>query len=83
MWRIVMSAKPVSAAESTAEDHALFELSELTGHRQTRQLQSTSRLPGVLWFVLILGGVATIVSSCMFGTPSGLLHGFKWVLWRC
>ncbi len=77
MWRLLMSVKAASPVEITAEDHALYELSALTEHRRTRMLQSTSQLPGVLWFVLIIGGVVTVASSCLFGSPNTGLHGLQ------
>ena len=77
LWQILMSVRAASPTELTAEDHALYELSALAEHRQIRQLQSVSRLPGVLWFVLICGGALTIMSSCMFGSESSWLHGLQ------
>ena len=77
MWKTLMSAKGASPTEITAEDHALYELSALTEHRRTRILQSTSRLPTVLWCVLLVGGGLTIMSSCMFGSANSLLHAFQ------
>ena len=74
MWQILMSVKTASSSELTAEDHALYELSAVAEHRQLRRLQSTTRLPTVLWFVLIVGGAVTITSSCMFGSGNALLH---------
>jgi Protein of unknown function (DUF4239) len=74
MWQILMSVKAASPTEITAEDHALYELSAVAERRRIRQLESISRLPGVLWFVLIVGGIVTIVSTCMFGADSALLH---------
>jgi hypothetical protein len=75
MWQILMSLRNASPTELTAEDHALYELSAMTQDRQMRQLQSISRIPGILWFVLIAGGAVTIVSSSMFGTLNLFLHG--------
>lgn len=69
--------KAASPAEITAEDHALYELSALTEERRVRQLQSVSRPPKVLWFVLLVGGALTIMSSCMFGSESPWLHGMQ------
>jgi len=77
MWNTLMSVKVASPNEITAEDHALYELSSLTEHRRTRILQSTSRLPSVLWCVLIIGGAVTIASSCMFGSANTGLHIFQ------
>ena len=48
MWKTLMAVKAASATESTAEDHALTELSSLTEHRRTRVLQSISHLPRAL-----------------------------------
>lgn len=77
MWRTLMSVKTASPTEITAEDHALYELSALTEHRRTRFLQSTSQLPKVLWCVLVVGGILTIVSSCMFGSGNSMLHAMQ------
>lgn len=74
MWDTLLSVKSASPTQSTAEGQALRELGELNQHRRIRQLQSTSQLPGVLWFVLIVGGAVTIGSSCMFGSISTRLH---------
>jgi hypothetical protein len=77
MWKVLMSVKAASPVESTAEDHALYELSALTEHRRTRLLQSISQLPGVLWCVLIIGGVVTVASSCLFGSENVALHALQ------
>jgi hypothetical protein len=69
-----MASKAASPTEITAEDHALYELSALAGYRRIRLVDSASRLPGVLWFVLLCGGVVTIASTCMFGAVNGPLH---------
>jgi hypothetical protein len=74
MWLILMSTKGASATEITAEDHALYELSALAGYRRIRLVESASRLPGVLWFVLLIGGAVTVASTCMFGASNGALH---------
>lgn len=77
LWHILMSVKAATPTELTAEDHALYELSALTGHHRIRRLQSTARLPPVLWFVLIVGGAVTIMSSCMFGASNNRLHAIQ------
>jgi hypothetical protein len=77
IWRIFMAVKAIAPAELTAENHAFYELRSVAEHRHLRQLQSVSRLPGVLWVVLIVGGALTVMSSCMFGSESSSLHGFQ------
>src|ERR1700677_4145931 len=74
MWATLMASKAASPTEITAEDHALYELSALAGYRRIRLVESASRLPGVLWFVLLVGGTVTIVSTCLFGAANGALH---------
>ena len=77
MWKTLMSVKIASPAEILAEDHALSELSELTEHRRIRLLQNASRLPAVLWCVLIIGGVVTVASASMFGSANTSLHALQ------
>jgi hypothetical protein len=77
MWSVVTSVRAASPTEQTAEDHVLSELIVLSQHRMTRLMQSTYQLPNVLWSVLLVGGVLTIVSSCMFGSESTKLHALQ------
>jgi Protein of unknown function (DUF4239) len=74
LWQTLVSMKGASPTEITAEDHALYELSELAAHRRVRLVECAARLPGVLWFVLIVGGAVTVASTCMFGASNGALH---------
>lgn len=77
MWETIMSIKSASPTEATAEDHALSELAALTQYRRTRILQSTYRLPTVLWVVLIAGGSLSVASSCLFGSANEILHSLQ------
>jgi hypothetical protein len=74
MWKTATSVRPQSQAEQTTQDHVLSELTLLTEHRFTRVLQSTTRLPNVLWAVLLVGGTLTIVSASMFGSQNRKLQ---------
>lgn len=77
MWNTIMSLHSSSPTEIAAEDHALSELSVLTQCRRTRILQSKSQLPTILWWVLIVGGILTVASSCLFGSANSLLHALQ------
>lgn len=77
MWATLMAVKSPTPGEAVAQDHALYELSALTEHRRIRWLESNSRLPTVLWWVLIMGGILTIASSCTFGSTSVRVHGIQ------
>jgi hypothetical protein len=74
MWLTLVAAKAASPNEIAAEDHALSELSALAGYRRVRLVENAARLPGVLWFVLLIGGTVTIASTCTFGASNGPLH---------
>jgi hypothetical protein len=76
MWRTLMSVKAASSSESAAADHALSELSTLTAHRRTRLLQSVSKLPAILWGVLLAGGTLTLISASLFGSAKPRVHAF-------
>jgi len=77
MWKTATSVRPNSEAEQTTQDHVLSELTALTAHRFTRVLQSTTRLPSVLWAVLLVGGTLTIVLACMFGSENRKLQALQ------
>jgi len=77
MWRTVLAAKVSSPTEINAQDHELTHVAELTKYRLTRIVQSTDTLPGVLWCLLIVGGVLTIGAACMFGSQSAWLQALQ------
>ncbi|MEO6983599.1 MAG: DUF4239 domain-containing protein [Edaphobacter sp.] len=77
MWHTLMSIQSPTPTQVIAEDHALYELSTLTEHRQMRQLAVSSKLPSILWCVLFLGGALTIFSACLFGQENVVLHGIQ------
>lgn len=77
MWHTLMSIQSPTPTQITAEDHALYELSTLTEHRQMRQLEVTSKLPSILWCVLFVGGALTIFSACLFGQENSVLHAVQ------
>src|ERR1700761_7007713 len=69
-----MSVKAATPSELMAEDHAITELSALTEHRRPRLQQSVYRLPTIFWAVLLVGGLVTIISACLFGSANRTLH---------
>jgi hypothetical protein len=74
LWQVLAEVRPASPGEATANDHALSQLSDLAGYRRIRMVEYGTHLPGVLWFVLILGAVVTVASTCLFGNANGVLH---------
>jgi hypothetical protein len=74
MWKILMTVKSSQPAEILAEDHALYELSDLTVHRRTRFIQSSYTLPVIFWGVLLIGGVLVLISVALFGSANPKIH---------
>jgi hypothetical protein len=74
LWAVMLQAQASQAPGTLTPSQALEELANMTQHRQIRQLQSRSSLPGILWAILIVGGVITIGSSCLFATENFKLH---------
>jgi len=66
-WAALLAVQPRSDAEKTYYESAVNHLHEAAELRQTRILNSGSPLPGVLWAVLIIGGVISIGFTYFFG----------------
>ncbi len=77
MWGTLAAVREGSAAQMVALDHAFTELSSMTQSRRTRLLQADTRLPGIFWCVLLVGGVLTVASVAMFGSRNARLHAFQ------
>lgn len=74
MWKTALSIRPTSPGEVIAEEDTLSELRSLSQYRLARLMESNTRLPTVLWCVLLVGGILTIVATCTFSTGSVKLH---------
>jgi hypothetical protein len=74
MWEVLKASKENQTTDSTRVDHLTTVMSNLGERRSQREQQRRSQLPGVMWALLILGGVATVVSSCALGNDTKWLH---------
>jgi hypothetical protein len=74
LWLILPAIDGQSGAQQRSVDHALTQLTSMTEHRRVRLLQSHEKLPGILWSVLIIGGIITVASTCLFGVENFSLH---------
>lgn len=74
MWTIMLQTQPSTFGQQTSMNLTLAELSSMTQHRRIRQIESQSKLPDVLWVVLIVGGIITVLSACLFGVENSALH---------
>jgi len=77
LWAAVVQAKPVTFAEQTSMSLTLTEISNMTQYRRVREIESESRLPNILWILMILGGAITTLSFFLFGTDNFKLHAVQ------
>ena len=74
MWQAAGEIKSQTTEESGALGDLMNTLQRLTEHRRIRILQSHEMLPGILWMVLIAGGIITVAAACFFGVPNFRFH---------
>jgi hypothetical protein len=74
LWHLAGQTQSHSGNDSIAVYQLMEELRMLTEYRRLRIMQSREGLPGILWAVLIAGGVITVAASCFFGVPSFRFH---------
>ncbi len=74
MWKAAASVRATTSEESGALSDMMTTLRNLTEHRRIRVLQSQEMLPGILWLVLIAGGIITVAAACFFGVPNFRFH---------
>ena len=72
--RILTRTPATNFTQQISLDHAMEQLSSLTVHRRVRQLESESKLPDILWAVLISGGIITVITCCLLGSENFTLH---------
>jgi hypothetical protein len=74
LWETVVTAGKDPAVQGPDFTQALTELSTMTQHRRVRHLESEFRIPGLLWTVLLAGGLITLISSCLLSAENLRLH---------
>jgi hypothetical protein len=70
IWSDVMSFQPVSQTESNIHQLIVSAIEQAGECRRTRFAQLSYRLPQTMWFIVIFGGVSTIVLTYFFSVAS-------------
>src|SRR5271169_6235202 len=73
-WKLAGQAQAHAQPDAIAAYQLMEELRGLTQYRRIRIMQSRESLPGILWAVLLAGGVITVASACFFGVPNFRFH---------
>ena len=74
MWQVLTAAQPETMRQLGSVDHLTTALSNLAERRRLREEQHENKLPHLLWILLIVGGAATVISSCLLGNDKKWLH---------
>lgn len=70
IWKLYASYQPRSESEKIFFEESVRKLNAQGELRRSRILDAQSGIPGILWTVLILGGIVTIVFTLFFGTEN-------------
>jgi Protein of unknown function (DUF4239) len=73
-WTMAGQSQAHAQPDAIAAYQLMEELRGLTQYRRIRVMQVREGLPGILWAVLIAGGIITVASSCFFGVPNFRFH---------
>lgn len=74
LWEILSHTPVQSPLQEICLQQSMRELNSLSEHRRIRRLEARTKMPTILWAVLIIGGVITIGSSCLIGSENVVLH---------
>ncbi len=74
LWQMMTQIDGKSPAQALIVAELLTDLRALTEHRQVRIMESREALPGILWTILIAGGIITVSMACFFGVTNIGFH---------
>jgi hypothetical protein len=73
-WQLAGQAQAHAQPDAIAAYQLMEELRGLTQYRRLRAMQARESLPGILWTVLIAGGIITVAACCFFGVTNFRFH---------
>jgi hypothetical protein len=74
LWMLAGQIQARARPDAIAAYQLMEELRGLTQYRRIRAMQNREALPGILWAVLIAGGIITVAAACFFGVPNFRFH---------
>ncbi len=74
LWALAGASQAEAKPDAIAAYQLMEELRGLTQYRRIRAMEVREALPGILWAVLVAGGIITVASSCFFGVPNFRFH---------
>jgi hypothetical protein len=74
MQRLAASIRPSSHGDANLHAMLLQSVTRLRDAREERLLAAEVTIPGIVWFVVIVGGAITIIFGLFLGAPSLRMH---------
>jgi len=74
LWTLAGQSQARNQPDTIAAYQLMEELRGLTQYRRIRAMQSREHLPGILWTVLVAGGIITVAVACFFGVTNFRFH---------
>jgi hypothetical protein len=68
LYEAVVHNRPADLHDADVQADLFRQLDQLTAARRDRLVMAGGTVPGVIWFVLLLGAILTILFTCFFGT---------------
>ncbi len=69
IWKEITTFNPVTEREQNLQQQLVAEICSMTQNHRTRVISSIKGVAPVMWFVLITGGIFTVIFTYFFGVP--------------
>jgi hypothetical protein len=74
LWLAVYGVDVATPGQEALYAAALDELDDLSSFRLARLMEAEAGVLGIMWAVMIAGGILIVLFPCQFGVESGLVH---------
>lgn len=74
LWSSLYTVELADPTQEQLYAAALSQMDALSGHRRERLEDAESGMLGIMWAVMIGGGILTVLFPCLFGVENGLVH---------
>jgi hypothetical protein len=74
LYREVVQYRPADLQQEDLQNDLFRELDKLTEARRERIVMSSGTVPGMIWFVLLFGGILTIAFTFFFGAQNVMIQ---------
>lgn len=74
LWSALYTVEATTPREQQLYAATIDQMDALSGHRLERLEDADSGLLGIMWAVMIVGGLLTVLFPCLFGVENGFVH---------